>query len=263
MSDAGDGAPGAIPVLVFHSVADRAGSDIWTLPTATFERHAWAVRDSGRASLTFAELAAHLTAGTAPPGPAVVVTFDDGFADNLAAAALCAEMGLRATFFITTDYIGMPEMVSPGQIRQLAEIPGVEVGSHTVSHRRLDELPRAEVAVELRDSRARLEDILGRPVTTVAYPHGNYDARVKALARAGGYLGAAAVRNALSHPADDPFAVARCIVTTQTTDSRVADVLAGRVAMAPSRERIVSRGYRWVRRARAVVSGSRPTPPVP
>ena len=42
--------PGAaappFPVLVFHSVADRPGSSIWTLPTGDFRRHARAIAAS-------------------------------------------------------------------------------------------------------------------------------------------------------------------------------------------------------------------------
>lgn len=253
-----------IPVLVFHSVSDRPGAGRWTLPRATFRRHVEAVAESGRTSVLFGELADGL-AGRRPVRPgAVVLTFDDGFADNLDAAAVCGELGLQASVFVTTDYIGQPEMVTPAQLRELAALPNVEVGSHTQSHRRLDELQRREIARELCDSRARLEEVLSASVSTVAYPHGNYDERVKRSARAAGYRGAAAVRMALSHPADDPYAVSRYIVNADTTDEELRDVLAGRVVTAPGRERLVTFGYRWVRRARAIVrGGTMATPPVP
>jgi len=251
------------PVLVFHSVADRPGSSIWTLPTGDFRRHAQAIAASGRTSLTFGELAEALR-DRSVPADAVVVTFDDGFADNIPAAAVCAEMGLRATVFVTTDYIGRDRMLTAGQVRELAALPNVEVGSHTLSHRRLDELPRDEIRRELHDSRARLEDILSAPVATLAYPHGNYDERVKRIAAEVGYRGAAAVRLALSHPDDDPYAVARHFVTTETTDAEVAALLAGRGEVAPRHERVVTRGYRWVRRARAMArGGTAATPPAP
>jgi peptidoglycan/xylan/chitin deacetylase (PgdA/CDA1 family) len=249
------------PVLVFHSVADRAGSSIWTLPTGDFRRHAEAIAASGRTSLTFGELAEALHERRVPPD-AVVVTFDDGFADNIPAAEVCAELGLRATVFVTTDYIGRERMLTDDQVRELAAMPNVEVGSHTLSHRRLDELPRHEIHRELHDSRARLEILLSSPVTTLAYPHGNYDERVKGIAADLGYRGAAAVRLALSHPGDDPYAVARHFVTTGTTDAEVAALLAGTGRVAPRHERVVTRGYRWVRRARAMArGGTTATPP--
>jgi peptidoglycan/xylan/chitin deacetylase (PgdA/CDA1 family) len=242
----------AIPVVVFHSVSDRSGSPIWTLPEATFRRHIRAIAESGRTSMSFGDLANGLAGRHTMPERPVVVTFDDGFADNLDSAAVCDEHRLHASFFITTDYLGRDDMLTAAQVRELAALPNVEVGSHTISHRRLDELSRGEIDRELRDSRERLEQVLSAPVTTLAYPHGNYDERVKKSAAVAGYTGAAAVRMALSHSGDDPFAVARYIISTRTTDAQVADILAGRGRLAAGHERLITRGYRWVRRGRAI-----------
>ena len=60
-----------------------------------------------------------------------------------------------------------------------------------------------------------LEQLLGRPVDTFAYPHGYHDAAVaKELVVAAGYRSATAVRNALSPADDDRFALARVTVTS-------------------------------------------------
>ncbi len=55
------------------------------------------------------------------------------------------------------------------ELRGLVE-HGVEIGSHTVSHPHLPLLSDAEIENELADSRARLEDGLGRPCRFLAYP---------------------------------------------------------------------------------------------
>ncbi len=247
-----DRARTAIPVVVFHSVRDCSGEPIWTLPRETFRRHIRAIAESGRTSISFGDLADGLAGRQPMAQHSVVVTFDDGFADNLDAVAICDEYRLHVSAFITTDYLGRDAMLTPAQARELAAQANVEVGSHTVSHRRLDELTRSEINRELRDSRERLEDILSGPVSTLAYPYGNYDERVKRIAAAAGYRGAAAVRMALSHPADDPFAVARHLISTRTTDAELADILAGRGRLAARHERLVTRGYRWARRGRAI-----------
>ena len=62
---------------------------------------------------------------------------------------------------------------------------GVEVGAHTATHPHLTQLPSAELDDELRVSRERIEDELGRPCRIFAYPYGESDARVRAAARAG------------------------------------------------------------------------------
>lgn len=70
---------------------------------------------------------------------------------------------------------------------------GMGIGSHTDSHRVLLTLPPAALASELADSRGALEELLGEPVTTIAYPVGRAIAQVlpvrEAVAAAGYELG--------------------------------------------------------------------------
>lgn len=252
-----------MPVLVFHSVSDRPGRSVWTIDTAAFRRILGVVAESGRRGIAFGALAESLRGAAPAPERAVVITFDDGFADNLDAAAACADHGLPATVFVTTGYLGRPEMLTPAGLRELAGMPGVEIGSHTVSHRRLDELPAREIAAELGDSRELLEQGIARPVATVAYPHGNYDRRVLRSAERAGYRGGAAVRMATAHDGDHPLAVARYIVSAATEMGVLRGLLAGDVPTRPRRERLVTRGYRVARRTRALVRPAVPTPPVP
>lgn len=252
-----------MPVFVFHSVADRPGASVWTLERAAFARIARAIAESGRTGMRFGDLAARLGRHEPLPPRPVVVTFDDGFADNIDAAGVCGENGLPATVFVTTGYLGRPEMLTTGTLRELAALPDVEIGSHTVSHRRLDELPQAAIRQELADSRALLEDIVSREVSTLAYPHGNYDGRVIRIAGETGYRGAAAVRMATSHDREDPYAVSRLIVNAATPEATVRRFLEGGVPMAPRGERVRTRGFRLARRAIALARPAVPTPPAP
>ena len=58
------------------------------------------------------------------------------------------------------------------QVRALAAA-GMDIGSHTRTHRVLQTVPEAELAAELAGSRADLEAVLGRPVRAIAYPVGD------------------------------------------------------------------------------------------
>jgi hypothetical protein len=100
-------------------------------------------------------------------------------------------------------------------------------------------------------SRTELEEITGSPVLSFSYPHGAYDRRARVAVVAAGYRSAAAVKNAVSHLGDDPFAIARWTVTAGTPAARIADVLEGRgVPRAWRGERLRTRGYRVARRQR-------------
>jgi peptidoglycan/xylan/chitin deacetylase (PgdA/CDA1 family) len=94
---------------------------------------------------------------------------------------------------------------------------GMGIGSHTDSHRVLLTLPPAALAGELADSRAALEELLGEPVTTIAYPVGRAISQVvpvrQAVAAAGYELGFTTRPgvNRLS-AADDPLDLLRLSV---------------------------------------------------
>lgn len=62
--------------------------------------------------------------------------------------------------------------LSESEARELAKQPGIEIGAHTVSHPVLSSLPRAEQQREIELSKSRLESLVGRPVTSFAYPYG-------------------------------------------------------------------------------------------
>ncbi|MET9501416.1 polysaccharide deacetylase family protein [Streptomyces sp. NPDC006622] len=256
----------AIPVLLYHAVMD--GPPDWiaefTVTPQQFGTHLDAVAESGRTPVTVSALADHL-AGRAPlPSRPVLLTFDDGFADlpGPTAEAL-AVRGLAATAYLTTGALspGGRSLLPPAPMMTLAqaaglERSGMEVGSHTVTHAQLDTLPRRDLTRELRDSRAALEDALGHPVRHLAYPHGYNSGRVRRMAAAAGYETATAVRHALSSERDEAYRIARLIVRRSHTVADVENWLAGGGArVAPYRDGPRTVGWRWYRRARAVLRG--------
>jgi peptidoglycan/xylan/chitin deacetylase (PgdA/CDA1 family) len=175
------------------------------------------------------------------------MTFDDGFADTLNAVELLLGGGLAASVYVTIGLLGRPAMLTGRAVRALDELGGrVEVGAHALTHTRLDELSGAELRSEIIGSKSALEQILRKPVRSFAYPHGAYDRSVRQAVIDAGYTAAAAVKNALSHEGDDPFALARVTATARTT-AREIEPLAWR------RERVRTSSYRRVRRLRRAV----------
>lgn len=253
MSGGGIDREHAYPVLVYHSVAEAAPAAVgrWNVTPAQLAAHAELVAATQRPTLTVSELAERL--GSTPEGDLpITITFDDGFANTLPAVRSLDSLGIRSTVYITTSFLNRPGMLSDEDVRELAAIPSVELGSHGVTHQRLDELPRSEIGRELSESRVRLETLAGRPITTCAYPRGAYDRRVRREVVAQGYGSAAAVKGAFSHPGDDRYSIARWLLESDTATDDVARVLDGEM-LDPARPgnggpRTV--GDRLVRRAR-------------
>lgn len=97
--------PGAV-ILAYHRVTELADDPFGlALSPARFAEHLAAIRACGRPT-SLAELAVALAAGRRLPR-AVVVTLDDGYADNLfEAKPLLAEYEVPATVFVASGKIG-------------------------------------------------------------------------------------------------------------------------------------------------------------
>jgi peptidoglycan/xylan/chitin deacetylase (PgdA/CDA1 family) len=187
-------------VLCYHSVSNTWTHALSVTPDA-FRRQVRSIAAAGLRPVTAQQLADGARRG-------VHVTFDDAYRDVLDALPLLDELALPATVFVSTWYaddgraLDVPELAADAaalpaalatltwaELRELAE-RGVEIGSHTVTHPHLTQLADDELDRELRESRARIEDELGRRVRLLAYPYGEHDARVHAAARRAGYAAA-------------------------------------------------------------------------
>ena len=252
-----------IPVLLYHSISDdRSRNDRFAVSPAVFTTHVEAIAASGRTSITIGELARALRGDKSLPPRAMAITFDDGFADNYNAILTLLDHRLRSTLYITTGPLGTGDRLTRSQVAEIARMPGVEIGAHTVRHQYLDEIDDPRISEEVRMCKHELEDLVQRRVRSFAYPHGAYDERVRQAVINAGYESAAAVKNAVSHLGDDPFAVARWTVNADTSAFRIAEVLEGKyVPLAWSRERVRTRAYRAARRARRRVSKILPKSP--
>lgn len=156
------------------------------------------------------------------PVRSVVLTFDDGY-DNFADQALpiLARFGFKATVYAISGWLGQPiqwygqepdrprpRLMDAGRLREI-QAAGMTVGSHTVSHARLAEVSPAAQRRELHDSKAALEEVLGRPVTHLCYPFGSFDLEAVRTARAAGYVSATTCLRGAATAADHPLVLPR------------------------------------------------------
>jgi peptidoglycan/xylan/chitin deacetylase (PgdA/CDA1 family) len=153
-----------------------------------------------------------LATDTLPAEPIVVLTFDDGYADNFThLLPILQEFGISATVYVTTGLLTRDaktvdamrkltgyaaEFLTPAQLRAL-HAAGVEIGAHTVTHRNLAKLAESDAREEMFESKKVLEDILGAQAQHFAYPFGkrmlHYTPDTARLAREAGFRSAAAV----------------------------------------------------------------------
>lgn len=176
----------------------------------------------------YSEVARLLREGRLPPPRTVVLTFDDGYADNAdIAAPLLERHGYPATIFLVSARLGGAAdwTAEPGisgrpllTAEQVAALRsrGIAAGAHTRTHA---DLTAAGVAVEeeVAPSRTELESALGVPVATFAYPYGRIDDRAVAAVREAGFESACTTDPRVAQTTDDPFRVPRIEIKREDT----------------------------------------------
>jgi peptidoglycan/xylan/chitin deacetylase (PgdA/CDA1 family) len=112
----------ALAILRYHAVCGPEGEAyadpaICVTP-ASFEQHV-AYLSSRYRVLPLPDAVSCLRSGKSLPANAVAITFDDGYADNLAAARVLSRYGVSATFYITAGCLNGEAPFWPAEIRQL------------------------------------------------------------------------------------------------------------------------------------------------
>jgi peptidoglycan/xylan/chitin deacetylase (PgdA/CDA1 family) len=206
-------------VLMYHSVGSQAVGDtlgLYGIAPDLFDKH-MATLASGVAGRAVT-LAEGMAAG-APP--CISVTFDDGYRDNWRIAApVLQKYQIPFTVFVCTGFMQdrSGNFLSPAEVRELASMSGVTIGSHGATHTPLTALDDRALREELVKSKSALENIIGRAVDAISYPHGAVDRRVREAAAAAGYTIGACSRFDINSPGRDPLLLCR-------TDIHACDTL--------------------------------------
>ncbi len=207
-------------ILMYHDLAAGpaqvpAGHRPYVLEPSTFCRQMNAVTAAQLPTLTVAQWGSDFR-----PPRALVLTFDDGHISNHdVALPILLEHQCRATFFITVGCIGTGETMNWTQLRAL-QATGMEIGSHTLTHRPPSTLDDAALRYELLESRRILEDGLGAPVTSASSPTGFFNPRMCSIARAVGYRALCFGQAGLAADDGDPFALRRVAVKRAMSEAQ-------------------------------------------
>ncbi|MCX2730005.1 polysaccharide deacetylase family protein [Saccharopolyspora sp. NFXS83] len=183
-------------VLMYHSVSEYTDDPyLVTVEPARFERQLRWLRARGCTGVSMRELLAARREGR---GRGLVgLTFDDAYTDfSDTVYPLLRRYGWTATVFVISGMMGGHNAWDPAGPRkslmtedEVARVAagGMEIGSHSVGHRRLTELDPVELAAEVGKSRPVLQALSGQPVNGFCYPYGDVDAAVVGSVREAGY----------------------------------------------------------------------------
>ena len=195
---------GTSVVLLYHRIGPMKLSSHVAGQYVSPRVFAWGIDGLKSRGWQYGSLEQCIKAGREDSGQqdTLAITFDDGYLSIYESACpILKDRGITATIYTVVDALGginewdrragdqEEKMMSAAQARELAE-NGFEIGSHTLTHPHLPNLPDDQLRQEIVDSKHKLEDIIGREVASFSYPYGDYDCRVLDLAMEAGYKNA-------------------------------------------------------------------------
>jgi peptidoglycan/xylan/chitin deacetylase (PgdA/CDA1 family) len=198
----------AVAVLGWHRIDVEGGR--LAVPPRVFARQ-MAILDESRQQVPVAHLdqVAAVFAARQFRARRVVLTFDDAWADNHAhALGPLSRHRLPATLFAPSRLLGTPGYMTRSQLLEM-DAGGVIIGAHSRTHPDLRVCSDRELEREVLGSKEDLEDLLGKPVTSFAYPTGLIDDRVVAAVRAADFTAAVTTRPGWWRPETDALRIPR------------------------------------------------------
>ena len=221
-----------LPILMYHRIdlvkptLPEITQRLTVDPRVFAAQMRWLVRN-GFHTVTPLQVFEALEHGRPLPRRPVMITFDDGYRDVLwKAAPELHKLHLHAVEFVITGRTSGPDpsFLTWPELNSLQRL-GVVIGSHTVDHLPLAELPPAQAFAQLRDSRAALQRHLGHPVQWFAYPFGSVDPTVERLVRRAGYVLAVTTAPGAEQSAREPFLLHRDEILDTTGVAGLAALL--------------------------------------
>lgn len=219
--------PQGLRILMYHSIGSGAcgdSDDLYRVSPQRFKSHLEYVKTQQSNS----KFVVHSFVTQASSG--ISFTFDDGYRDNLELAApMLLECGFSFHVFVNPSYVmsGEHKYLTIHSLLELANLPGVSIGAHGYSHRKLTECTPSELDYELDASKKWIEDVISREVTTMAYPYGAMNDRVRQATAKAGYTVAASSKFGIVTSVSDRLALERTEIWSTDTETTFQSKMRG------------------------------------
>ena len=195
-------------ILMYHAFTKPG--ETWgrfTLPVRRFQHHMAWLKFWGYNVISLEEYVNDRRALRLPPPRSVVITIDDGYADNYTLALpVLRRYRFPAMVFLVSQYIGLANEWDRGKSPSVGGRPlltreqilemraaGISFGVHTRRHPALTGQPAGVLEDEIIGARTELEQTLGFPFTVFSFPYGKTDDASRAVVDAAGYAGAVGI----------------------------------------------------------------------
>ena len=219
--------PEGVSVLMYHMIGNQQGNAA-IMTEANLRIQMNYLRDHGYHPITMQELYDYVTKGAPLPEKPVCITFDDGYLDSYTIVyPLMKEYGYPWTLFLITDDVGKPyNRMTWDQLKEMADSHTVTIANHTLSHPKLHNLATAkEKEKEIVEANQALKYHLGIDNPWLAYPYGDYDDEVVAIAKKAGIKMAVTTDAGRVHVGSYPYELKRVYIGNDISLARFSERL--------------------------------------
>lgn len=198
--------PSGVPVLMYHSIGEEKNNDA-VISRERFVAQMAYLYQNNYHPISLEDLYGYLSMKRALPPRPVVITFDDGYRDTYEVAfPVLKQYGFKSVLFIPAGTVG--QILSWTELKEM-KAAGMEIASHSLSHRSLSDLSIEEQMAEIRKSKELLDHYLGQETKYFCYPNGSYTQKTLQLLRDGGVILAVTIDPGWVKPGDDPLTLRR------------------------------------------------------
>lgn len=186
-----------VPILTYHHIqpevtAKKLGQTSLTVDNKIFDQQMAQLIASGYTPIFANELINALITHSAIPGKSIMVTMDDGYADNyIYALPILKKYNIKANLMLASGLVGSKEdMLTWDEVREMKSSGLYYFTNHTWSHASLTRISQAKIETEIDTAKNQIEQYTGQIVNIFTYPYGEFNNNAVLTLQRKGYLGA-------------------------------------------------------------------------
>ena len=209
-----------IPILMYHSICNDDPNNSLMIPTEMFAEQMEWLRENDFTAMSMDEVIEAMNTGKVPKRP-VLITFDDGYADNyINAFPELKNNNLKGTFFIISDTITEEGgyYMSTSMLKEMKEA-GMEIENHTANHLELNNLSREDAIDSIKRGQEFLRSVIGSNGNYLCYPVGRYSDETIEIQKELGIKAALTTQGGISSIADGKYELKRIRISPMNIEN--------------------------------------------
>ena len=204
--------PEGFPILEYHQITDEPldpDFEIYNVPPAEFAAQLDYLQAEGYTTITLQDFMRVVHGKGELPEKPIVLTFDDGYADNYSTMLPILEAHkMTAVVYVITNELGKKNYLKLDELKDMQR-RGIEIGSHTADHLPLTSYDEEFRRRQVRESKIFLEWSGLETIYSLSYPNGAFDSELEEILREEEYLTAVTGEAGLNTLTTNPYELYR------------------------------------------------------